>query len=300
MGRLQERILLLGFGEVGQALFDELEGGGQCRIEAFDIQFDDPASGPSRVAAKKGLSRHQSLASAMKAASGSDQPGMVLCAVTAAADLDAAEQCAALIPPGTLYADLNSASPGVKQQAADTINNAGGSYVEVAVMSPIDPKRLASPMLLGGPFAQTFLERTQPLGFTGGQVHASEKIGAASATKMCRSVVIKGVEALLTESMLAARHYGVEDGVLDSLSNLLPADDWRALTQYMISRSIEHGGRRAEEMREVVKTVEDAGVDPWMSAACVERQAWAPQHAPALSEEALGIMLDVMLARRGT
>jgi len=298
MGRLKERILLLGFGEVGQALFDELELGGQCRLETFDIRFDDPASGPSLAAARKGLSRHQTLTSAMKAAAGSDQLGMILCAVTAARDLEAAAQCAAIIPPGTLYADLNSASPGVKQQAAATINDSGGCYVEVAVMSPIHPKRLASPMLLGGSHAGEFSERAQGLGFSNCTVHCAEQIGAASATKMCRSVVIKGMEALLTESLLAARHYGVEQGVLESLSNLLPAKDWQALAQYMISRSIEHGGRRAEEMREVVKTVQDAGVDPWMSAACVDRQAWAPQHAPALSEEALGAMLDAILAQR--
>lgn len=298
MGRLKERILLLGFGEVGQALFEELELGGQCRIEAFDTQFSDPASGPSRVAAKKGLSRHQTLESAMKAAAGADQPGIILCAVTAAEDLEAAAQCAAMIAPGTLYADLNSASPGVKQQAAATIEEAGGGYVEVAVMSPIDPKRLASPMLLGGSHADVFAQRAQALGFSNCTVHSLDQVGSASATKMCRSVVIKGMEALLTESMLAARHYGVEEGVLASFSNLLPAKDWPALAQYMISRSIEHGGRRAEEMREVVKTVEDAGVDAWMSAACVERQAWAPQHAQALSEEALGAMLDVILKQR--
>lgn len=298
MGRLKERILLLGFGEVGQALFEALELGGQCRIEAFDIQFSDPASGPSRVAARKGLSRHQTLESAMKAAGGSDQPGIILCAVTAAEDLEAAAQCADLIAPGTLYADLNSASPGVKQQAAAMIDDAGGRYVEVAVMSPIDPKRLASPMLLGGRHAEDFLQRVQALGFSDCTVHSSEQVGAASATKMCRSVVIKGMEALLTESMLAARHYGVEEGVLASFSNLLPSKNWPALAQYMISRSIEHGGRRAEEMREVVKTVEDAGVDAWMSSACVKRQAWAPQHGPVLSEKALGAMLDAILAQR--
>ena len=298
MGRLKERIMLLGFGEVGQALFEALELGGQCRIEAFDIQFSDPASGPSRVAARKGLSRHQSLESAMKAAAGSDQPGIILCAVTAAKDLEAAAQCATLIAPGTLYADLNSASPGVKQQAATMIDDAGGRYVEVAVMSPIEPKRLASPMLLGGLNAEEFVQRAQALGFGNCTIHSVDQVGGASATKMCRSVVIKGMEALLTESMLAARHYGVEEGVLASLSNLLPAKSWPVLTRYMISRSIEHGGRRAEEMREVVKTVEDAGVDPWMSAACVERQAWAPQHAPALSEEELGAMLDAIRAAR--
>src|SRR5205814_2940164 len=76
---------------------------------------------------------------------------------------------------------------------------------------------------------------------------------------MCRSVIIKGMEALLAESLLTARRHGVEDAVLASLQDLFPVGDWRALARYMISRSLQHGRRRAEEMREAVKTVAEAG-----------------------------------------
>jgi 3-hydroxyisobutyrate dehydrogenase-like beta-hydroxyacid dehydrogenase len=165
--------------------------------------------------------------------------------------------------------------------------------VEAAVMTPFPGKRIASPMLLGGPHAEAFLERAAPLGFI--TTIASREIGIASATKMCRSVMIKGIEALLMESMLAARHYGVEQDVLASLSDLLPVGDWEKLAHYMISRSIEHGTRRAEEMREVVKTVSEAGIDPWMSSAAVERQAWAADYKPALANETLSALLDAVL-----
>jgi 3-hydroxyisobutyrate dehydrogenase-like beta-hydroxyacid dehydrogenase len=147
-------------------------------------------------------------------------------------------------------------------------------------------------MLLGGPHAVAFAEFAAELGFTGLEPYA-ETIGPAAATKLCRSVVIKGVEALLTESMLAARSWGVEDRVLDSLSNLLPGD-WHALAPYLISRSLKHGTRRAEEMREAAMTVSGAGVTPTMSEAVALRQEWAAQHHEAAAARVLAPMLDAM------
>jgi 3-hydroxyisobutyrate dehydrogenase-like beta-hydroxyacid dehydrogenase len=125
----------------------------------------------------------------------------------------------------------------------------------------------------------------------------ADTIGAASAAKMCRSVIVKGMEALLAESLLTARHYGVEDAVLASLRDLFPVGDWGRLARYMISRSLQHGRRRAEEMREAVLTVAEAGFEPWMSTGCVERQQWAAAHAEALRHEALTDMLDNLLGR---
>jgi 3-hydroxyisobutyrate dehydrogenase-like beta-hydroxyacid dehydrogenase len=162
-------------------------------------------------------------------------------------------------------------------------------------MSPIAPKGIASPILLGGPHARAFLPVGRSLGFEGAEVF-SEVIGRASAAKMCRSVMIKGMEALLTEALLAARRYGVENAVLTSLGNLLPVGDWPTRSRYMISRSLQHGRRRAAEMREVAVTVREAGIEPWMSAACAERQDWAAGHAAALNGDSLETLLDAILA----
>ena len=124
-------------------------------------------------------------------------------------------------------------------------------------MTSVPPQGLSSPMLLGGPHAQTFAELAGPLGM---QLRVfSERIGEASSVKMCRSVMIKGLEALATECMLAARHYGVEQEVLGTLGDTLPHEDWPDLARYVISRALLHGKRRAEEMREVARTVSEAG-----------------------------------------
>jgi 3-hydroxyisobutyrate dehydrogenase len=177
------------------------------------------------------------------------------------------------LKPGAFVLDVNSASPGVKAAASEAVNAAGGRYVEAAVMSSVPPKGLKTPMLLGGGHAGGFLAFAQDLDLEAKIF--SDEVGPASATKMCRSVMIKGVEALLAECLLSARWYGVEKAVLGSLGDLLPNPDWEKHARYMISRSLLHGKRRAEEMREVARTVEEAGVQPWMSRAAALRQDWA-------------------------
>jgi 3-hydroxyisobutyrate dehydrogenase-like beta-hydroxyacid dehydrogenase len=206
----------------------------------------------------------------------------------------AAQSVASHLNAGTFFLDLNSVSPGVKQEVARVIEQGGGRYVEAAIMSPISPKRSAAPILLGGPHAQAFAPLARALGFSGAEVFSNE-IGKASAAKMCRSVVVKGMEALITEALLAARSYGVEATVIDSLRNLFPAQDWHALACYMMSRSLQHGARRAEEMREVAATVREAGFEPWMSSASVERQQWSARFGELAGMQPLEALLDALL-----
>jgi 3-hydroxyisobutyrate dehydrogenase-like beta-hydroxyacid dehydrogenase len=289
------RIALVGYGEVGQTLAADLSarGPGDPSPAAWDRLFADPGSGPAlAIAARGDTVAAAGMREALRDAT------LVISAVTAGECLAAAREAAAAIARGAYYFDLNSVAPSTKAEAAQAIEAAGGRYVEAAVMSPIGPKRLASPMLLGGPHAAAFAPVARELGFVGVEVF-DEVIGSASAAKMCRSVMVKGIEALLAESLLAARHYGVEATVLASLQDLLPGHDWPKLARYMISRSLLHGRRRAEEMREVARTVADAGIEPRMSSACAERQDWAATRSDALAQEGLEPLLDAVLAGAG-
>ena len=281
------RIALIGYGEVGQALAADLRRH-DTDVAAWDKLFPVTDSIPARAVAGD---------ASVRAAGGMREAlagrSLVISAVTAGECVAAAREAAPCLEQGAFYFDLNSVSPETKSKAARLVEAAGGLYVEAAVMAPIGPKGSASPMLIGGRHATRFAPLVRSLGFHGIEVF-SDTIGEAAAAKMCRSVMIKGLEALLTESLLAARHYGVERSVLASLQNLVPAADWPELAHYMISRSLQHGRRRAEEMREVARTVHDAGVEPWMSQACVERQAWASNYATALNERGLGELLDAV------
>jgi 3-hydroxyisobutyrate dehydrogenase-like beta-hydroxyacid dehydrogenase len=278
-------VALIGLGEVGRVLAEELAG--VASIAAYDTGFADPKSPASGHAAALGL--HP----AAHAQSVVAEADVVISAVTAANTTAAARSCAPGLRPGTWYLDLNSSSPEQKQAAARVVGDAGGRYVEAAVMSPIQPRRLGAPMLLGGPDAAEFGPVAQGLGFTGTELYA-DTVGPAAATKLCRSVVVKGLEALLTESLLAARSWGVEKRVLDSLTNMVPAADWTALAGYMMSRSLEHGVRRAEEMREAARTVDDTGITPWMATATAQRQDWASAFSADSAPDDLISMLDAV------
>lgn len=283
------RIGLVGYGEVGQILAADLRDRGVQRISVWDVQFAREGSGPLEAARKSSV--HIG-AEPRDAAHGA---ALVISAVTAAQDVAAAQSIAPYLTPGTYFLDLNSVSPGVKRQSAAVVEASGGCYVEAAIMSPISPKRSASPILLGGPHAQQFVTLARSLGFNGAEVF-SDTLGKASAAKMCRSVIVKGTEALITEALLAARSYGVENTVLDSLRNLFPAQDWHSQARYMISRALRHGARRAEEMREVAATVREAGLDPWMSLASAERQQWCARFGEHAGTERLEDMLEALLA----
>jgi 3-hydroxyisobutyrate dehydrogenase-like beta-hydroxyacid dehydrogenase len=284
-------LALIGLGEVGQVLAQDLRAAGCQNLIAWDRLFPERGSPPSRAAASLPF-----LATATSMTEATRDASLIICAVTAGECAAAAREIAGTLRPGIFYLDLNSVSPGTREQAARTIEAAGGRYVEAAVMSPIGPRRIASPIWLGGPHAQDFQPTAQSLGFKGTAVYSGD-LGAASAAKMCRSVIVKGMEALLAESLLTARRHGVEDSVLGSLNDLFPVGDWRKLARYMISRSLQHGQRRAEEMREAAHTVAEAGLEPWMSRGCVERQEWAAARAEALREAGLTDMLDSILAQ---
>jgi 3-hydroxyisobutyrate dehydrogenase-like beta-hydroxyacid dehydrogenase len=152
------------------------------------------------------------------------------------------------------------------------IDTAGARYVEAAVMTSVPPYGVKVPMLLGGRHAAELAAILGPLGFA--MEVAAERIGVASAIKMCRSVFIKGLEAIVVESFTAARKYGVEAHVLSSLQETFPSIDWEKQGAYLFGRVAMHGRRRAEEMREAAATVREAGLDPHMAAATAERQDW--------------------------
>ena len=281
------RACLLGFGEVGQTLAQGLRTRvGQ--LTAWDLKFADPASLPSRAASQLGILVAPDAPSAVADAN------VVISAVTAAQIGPAARSITSRLAPGTWYLDLNSTSPGAKTAAAAIVQAAGGRFVEAAIMSPIQPRGAASPMLLGGDHAAAFQPLALQLGFTGVRVMAG-KLGSASAAKMCRSVLVKGLEALVLESLLSARRHGVEQAVLDSLQGL-KVEDWRQDARYMMSRALLHGARRAEEMREVARTVEEAGFTPHMSSAGAAWQEWAAARSASAGEPDLTRLLDGLLA----
>jgi 3-hydroxyisobutyrate dehydrogenase-like beta-hydroxyacid dehydrogenase len=264
---------LVGYGEVGRILAEDLRAQGVV-VRAFDLKLLDERAAPLREhAAAHGV---VPVASPLELAEGCD---FIVSAVTASQAVPVAEACAPAVKRDAFFLDFNSASPGAKQRAAAAVNAAGGRYVEGAVMTSIPPYRIKVPLLLGGPDAAALEPHVNALGFAAKV--ASARLGVASATKMCRSVMIKGLEAMVIESFTTARHYGVEDAVIASLHETFPGIDWEKQAAYFFQRVIEHGRRRSEEVREVAQTVREAGLEPWSAAGTAERQAWVADLADA-------------------
>lgn len=286
-----ESICLLGLGEVGSTLAADLLANTSLSLRVWDWQLDKTDSAAAGYFHQ--FAGNERVTRARNAADAAAQCQLVLSAVTADQACAAAQSILPGLCPGTWYIDVNSVSPATKKQLGALMDKAEGRFVEASIMSPIHPARSGAPILLAGPHAHAFAELGRTLGFSNAQV-VSETLGTAAATKMCRSVIVKGVEALVTESLLSAHFYGVESEVLESLNNLFPRSDWPQFARYLISRSLQHGERRAAEMREVAQTVREAGVTPWMSDACAQRQDWAAQYGHLLSNQNLEQLLDVL------
>ncbi|MGE0312471.1 MAG: DUF1932 domain-containing protein [Lautropia sp.] len=261
------KVRLVGYGEVNRILAEDLLARGVRDVAAFDIKLGGAAEAPLRDHARTHrvhlATSHASLVA---------DADLVISAVTASQAVPVAEACAPAIRPGAWFLDFNSASPGAKRTAGGLIDAAGARYVEGAVMTSVPPYRIATPLLLGGANASGLLPLLDSLGFAA-QV-ASDRLGVASATKMCRSVMIKGLEAMVIESFTAARAYGVEREVLASLAETFPGIDWEKQGSYFFQRVVQHGRRRAEEMREAAQTVREVGLEPWSAAGTAARQAW--------------------------
>jgi 3-hydroxyisobutyrate dehydrogenase-like beta-hydroxyacid dehydrogenase len=260
------RVALIGFGEAGSILGTDLVVGG-CDVSAYDILLDDADKRAAMLARieRAQVRPSESFAAAVAGAE------LIISAVTASSSGDVAAAAGKHLSAGQLLLDINSVSPAKKQTSAKAVEASGADYVESAVMAPVPPYRLKVPMLLGGRRAEEAAAQLVELGFNAKAI--SSEIGVASAVKMCRSVLIKGIESLAVESMLAARHFGAEEQVLASLNQTFPSMGWdKQLPDYLISRVAEHGRRRAAEMREVARTLRDAGQTPTMSEAIARRQ----------------------------
>lgn len=243
---MSEAIAFIGFGEAGQTLSRGLLGEGEPSIRAYDLLFDEAANGGKlkRAAETLGVGIARDHAEAVRGAD------LVFLAVTASSSLEAAKSCLPGLREGQLFLDINSVSPQRKIDTAALVASTGAKYVDVAVMGAVEPYLHKVPCLVGGPGAEALLPAARTLGM---QVEfVSVEVGQASAIKMFRSIMIKGLEALFLESMLAASEYGVEARVLASLKETYPTLDWEKLSGYMIERVVSHGQRRAAEMREAL------------------------------------------------
>jgi 3-hydroxyisobutyrate dehydrogenase-like beta-hydroxyacid dehydrogenase len=258
-------IAFIGFGEVGQLFTRQLAARPGVAIAVYDVLFDDPEIGAdlTRRATDGGARAAESAAAACRGCS------LVVSAVTADSAIAAGRQAGAALTGSQTYIDLNSVSPTTKKLVAEEATRGGAGFVEFAVMAPVSGPGIAVPILAGGGQAEEVAATLNPLGMRITPV--SPEIGAASATKLCRSIVVKGLEALMVDLNLAAEKAGVLPAVLASLTASYPHMDWAQAASVMPGRVKQHGRRRAAEMREVSRMMSEYGLDGSLAEAIAQR-----------------------------
>jgi 3-hydroxyisobutyrate dehydrogenase-like beta-hydroxyacid dehydrogenase len=259
---------LIGFGEAGYNIASGLRSSGLSDISAFDIHTQTPGRG-EKIRSRADEVNVRLCESNEDLASRCD---VLFSTVTANQAHAAASATAPFLAAKHVYADLNSVSPDLKRTIAAVIKGQGARFVEIAIMSPVYPLRHRAPMFLGGPNARALAALFTP--YEMNMEVVSEEIGAASAIKMCRSIIMKGLEALLMECVLAAVPYGADERVFSTLDETIPGIRWSEMAGYMVARIVEHGERRAREMEEVAATLRAIDIDPVMTEAIIVRQDW--------------------------
>ncbi len=281
MSDLPPDLAFVGFGEAAMAFAEGLP----ARMAGWDLRFREPAKEAdfARLGVRRAFSNVDAVGSAP----------LILSLVTADEALEAARETSGWIARGALYCDMNSVAPETKLAARRLIEDSGGRYADVAVMAPVLPARRAVPLLVSGEHAEAAAAELGRLGFAP-RVVAGD-VGAASAIKMIRSVMVKGLEALTAECFLAAEAAGVTGEVAASLDAGWPGTDWAAKADYNLGRMLVHGLRRAAEMEEVALTLDSLGTGSAMTraAAGCQRALGGLRHAlPAGLSAKAALLLD--------
>lgn len=272
-------IAFIGFGEAAQSIAAGLNGRNTARLAAYDLRFKDPVTSAALrdAASSRGVRPLDDIADIASA-------DIVLSLVVGAATKAVAHSAAPHLSKDAIFIDLNSVGPDTKALAASEIATGKGSFVEGAVMARVPPYGEKVPILVAGKRAAEAAERLNALGMNLEAV--GDTPGQASSLKMIRSVMIKGVEALLIEALTSAERAGVTERILDSVGETFPGLDWRQIADYYLSRTFEHGARRVTEMTEAAETIESFGLKAPMSRAACETIAAA--HA-AMKDQGLAV-----------
>lgn len=256
---MPSRIGFLGFGEVASIFCAPMRERGAA-VAAYDVLLDRP--GGKEILERRVKAPGITFGTLAQVVAGADY---VLSTVTTQVARDVARECLPHLRKGQIYLDLNSTAPSVKREMAGIVAASHADFVEGAILGAIGATGAATEILIGGPRGQEATDALRELGLRA--TYYSSEFGKASTFKMLRSIVSKGMEALLLELMLAARRAGMEDDLWRDLSRLFSERSFERVADNWIRTHPAACERRFHEMVQVVETVRELGVDPLMSTA---------------------------------
>ena len=243
-------VAILGIGEAGGTLARDLLAKG-IRVCGWD---PEPRNLPD------GLNFASSNPAAV---SGAD---VVLSVNWASVAIEVATEVAPVLQLNQLYADLNTAAPQLKRELVPIIEKSGALFIDGALMSPVLPKGLGTPLYASGSGAKLFAEMMVPLGMP--ITFLDYEAGNAATHKLVRSIVYKGVAAVVMECLEAAKALNMTKYARSQIMTILQDE---AMMDRFVSGSLKHAKRRVEEMESVVEMLNSIGVSAFTSQASVKR-----------------------------
>jgi 3-hydroxyisobutyrate dehydrogenase-like beta-hydroxyacid dehydrogenase len=262
------RVGLIGFGEVGSSLGAGLRSAG-VDVVAYDRGQVDSAFAAliQRRAQEAKVSLAASVAEIVEASD------LILSAVPGSTAMEAAAEAARRLKPGQMYVDMGTASPPVKEKMAEAVESTGAAFVDVAIMSSPLEDRHRIVTIASGREAERYREMVEP--FEMRVTVVGERPGRAAAIKMFRSIFMKGIEALVIETLMACETWDVADTVMGTVTKSLDKQPFYPdYTDFLVTTDAIHAERRAHEMDMVIQTMQDVGIEPRMTRATAEMIHW--------------------------
>ncbi len=253
MDRQQIRLGLIGYGEVGSTLGQGLREEGLVEIASYDkYAFDGPFA--ELIQSRAAAARVPLVQSAQELAA---RCTLLLGVTPGSASIESADAFAPHLTSDHLFVDLASATPNVKKSVGRILGVSGAGIADASIMGTPHADGYRLPVLASGPAAQALRDLMNPWGLKIECVDGD--VGAASGIKILRSVVMKGLEALLVECVLGARRYGIDQPVRDSLAKFINGRPFQQTANFLLTTDVIHAARRAEEARMSLEALEEAG-----------------------------------------
>jgi len=243
-------IAILGIGEAGGALARDLIAKG-IQVHGWD---PEPRNIPDGL---------NFATSNPAAASGAD---IILSVNWASVAVEVATEVAPVLKPNQLYADLNTAAPQLKRDLVPIIEKTGALFVDAALMDPVPPRGLGTQVYTSGNGAELFTEKMTPLGMP--VTYLDKEAGNAATHKLVRSIMYKGVAAVIMECLEAAEKLDMTEYARIQMVKIIYDEP---MIDRFVNGSIKHAKRRAEEMEAVVEMLDSIGISAFTSRAAVNR-----------------------------
>ncbi len=258
----------IGFGEAAYNMGKGLKKEGFEDILAFDVALNMEGAAKDvflRRAADAGVAVAKSAREVVEACD------VVVICVPARFTAPTADGLLPYAREDQLFVDVTTALPGIKEAEAEKFAAAGAKYVDSAMLGSLVVSAHKVPMLASGDGAKRWKDLMTPFAMKITLVGEGSKPGAASRIKLARSVFMKGIEALIVESMLFARKMGIEDNILASISNSIDKESFKDLAKRMAGADLVHSERRAFEVGEAMELMREVGVEPLIAAGAKKR-----------------------------